>query len=174
MNMVYSILLITNDLSREYKLKKELKINHNQLKKREEDLRLALDIGLMGSYEYNFETKEVKWSDETYYLYGMDPSENITFDHAVSHIHPDDKQRILPELSGSVSRKDIITGEFRIKKDDGEIRHLTYRSVVERNDDGIPLKLHGIIRDITEWKKIENELNASKEFIEQMTTTNIN
>jgi len=77
-------------------------------------------------------------------------------------IHPDDYPRVRQE-----TRKAWVTGrfhsEFRIVRRDGAVRWLESTAQLIRDADGKPLYWQGVMLDVTERKRIEEELRAAEE-----------
>lgn len=77
-------------------------------------------------------------------------------------IHPDDYPRVRQE-----TRKAWVTGrfhsEFRIVRRDGVVRWLESTARLIRDADGKPLYWQGVMLDVTERKRIEEELRAAEE-----------
>ncbi|MCX2726794.1 PAS domain-containing protein [Thermomicrobium sp. 4228-Ro] len=77
-------------------------------------------------------------------------------------IHPDDYQRVRQE-----TREAWATGrfhsEFRIAHRDGSVRWLESTARLIRDADGKPVAWQGVMLDVTERKRIENELRVAEE-----------
>jgi PAS domain S-box-containing protein len=88
-------------------------------------------------------------------------------------IHPEDRPRVTDRFSRWIAGEDINYHdvEYRILQPSGDIRWIHDRGVLFRNEDGQPCEVSGISTDITERKRIQAALQASKEryrsFIEQ-------
>jgi PAS domain S-box-containing protein len=75
-------------------------------------------------------------------------------------VHPDD----LPQVRGAVERlRETGTAEFeyRIVDPDGRVRWLFERTVAIRDDAGDPVRYGGVVSDITEQKRLEEELRQA-------------
>ena len=69
------------------------------MREREDRLRLALDAGRMGSWEWDLRTNRLAWSPEIEAIHGL-PSASFagTFDGTLlQKIHPDDRERVRAE-----------------------------------------------------------------------------
>lgn len=80
----------------------------------------------------------------------------------VQAIHPDDYPRVCRE-----TREACVTGrfhsEFRIVRRDGAVRWLESTARLIRDEEGKPLYWQGVMLDVTERKRIEEELRAAEE-----------
>ncbi len=81
-------------------------------------------------------------------------------------MHPEDfeyyLQTTFPKYA-DLKDKEIVTSEFRMKDRTGGWHWLDAKeSIFLRNSDGTPKQIFGIIRDITERKKVQNEIIKEK------------
>ncbi len=78
-------------------------------------------------------------------------------------IHPDDSSAFASHLDSDESTDEESALEFRIIRSDGEVRWVSHRCRPVRNADGGFLGRRGSNRDITELKRIEEELRQSRD-----------
>lgn len=115
-----------------------------------EQLRLALDAGEMGTWEWRITEGRVVWSEELERMHGLEPGTfGGTFVDYKRDVHPDD----LPLVLEAVSRS--LAGEphrlrYRIIRPDNAVRWLDARGTLLRDADGLPHTLVGICSDVTE------------------------
>ncbi|MFN3405383.1 MAG: PAS domain S-box protein [Cytophagaceae bacterium] len=136
-------------------------IKQEEVIERENRLKEVQSLAKVGNWEYNTVTGEVKWSEELYKIYNIDPSVNLSVKDIIPYILPED----LPSLQQSV-RATAQTGgtyivEYRIKSADGEIKTLRETGYSERNAKD-QLIYRGTNQEITSQKKIEKELRESE------------
>ena len=134
----------------------ELREAREALAVSEERLRLALDAGRMGVWDWNVRTGDLKWSDSLEPLHGLAPGTfGGTFDHFQQLIHPDDR-----ETANAAIRQALETGgefyvEFRNVWQNGGIHWIAGSGKVFPGDDGQPLRMIGIGLDVTQRKRAE-------------------
>lgn len=88
-------------------------------------------------------------------------------------IHPSDKERVVKKIQAGIDHKDKLwQDEYRFKAADGSYRNIIDRGYVLFNDDRQPCRMIGAMTDITERKKLEEELLA-KQMKEQKLMTEI-
>jgi PAS domain S-box-containing protein len=79
-------------------------------------------------------------------------------------VHPDDKAMVNEALdaaiAGNTGREFELT--YRIIRSDGQVRWISDRCVVHRNEDGGIDRLSGISEDITESRKLEDQLRQAQ------------
>ncbi len=155
---------LLEDLKKENEKRKrdELKILQS-----EADLEQAQQIARLGSWKWNIESGEVIWSDEMYRIFGLNKKNSSTElrDAIKNVIHPDDLHVVLPENADFAANNPI---EYRIILPDHSIRNILAISGESTYDDKGNLKyLVGVAQDITERKKLEQELVEAKLLAEE-------
>lgn len=122
-------------------------------------LNQAQEIAHLGSWEIDFRTNTSKWSDEAYRVYGWAPDDhNISIEEWISFIHPEDREHVKQLLNDSRQNLTNMAFGHRIIRHDGSIRHVYAESRYEYDKEGRPIGLYGISHDVTEKKKLEEEL----------------
>jgi PAS domain S-box-containing protein len=116
----------------------------------EERLRLALEAGRLGIWDWNIATDEVVWSDRVYELHGIRPGEFAgTVRDFTELVHADDRPRVATAIAAAIERDEPYTIEFRVPVGEGT-RWLTTRAAVLRDGDGQATRMVGATYDITE------------------------
>ena len=82
-----------------------------------------------------------------------------------SFIHPEDEEMCFANLNAAIENKTIDkwADEFRFLKSDGTYAYVNDKAVIIRNDQGKAIRLIGAMQDVTERKKLEDELKISNE-----------
>jgi PAS domain S-box-containing protein len=128
----------------------------------EERLRVALDAGRMGAWEWDVAGGRVHWSDTLQRIHGLVPGTfGGTFDESQADIHPDDRERVLGQIAHSLEGG-AHQLEYRIVPPDGEVRWLEARGELFRDADGRPSRMLGVCMDVTERKHAEAERDAAQ------------
>jgi len=128
------------------------------LKKNESRLAESQNIAHIGSWEYNTDTDELWWSDEIYRIYGLQNDINkISIDKFIHHIHPDDRDMLQDQLRSAVP----YSLDYRIIRRDGSTRWIHEEVRVNKDIDGIPQLIWGTAQDITDRKRLEEQLQEA-------------
>ncbi|MDG6258134.1 MAG: PAS domain S-box protein [Methanomicrobiaceae archaeon] len=96
---------------------------------------------------------------------GFTPDEmnTMSIDEVLDRIHPDDRRPVDAELARAVaSGRGIL--EYRFRGKDGHYRWLADHFTILRDRDGHPLYRGGVVRDVTERKQVEDELQSIARF----------
>lgn len=94
-----------------------------------------------------------------------------SFESFANSLHPEDKERVLEQLSESLndySGKTPFNMEYRLRKKDGEYRWFQAEGGALRDENGAQLRLAGTIRDITFEKNKEIAIEKMNESINQL------
>jgi PAS domain S-box-containing protein len=130
----------------------------------EDRLRLALEAGRMGVWEWDARTNAVKWSKEHYTVMGLMPFSVEPDYHAwADRVHPDDLPAAMEMMSRAIEEKGEYRCEYRIIWSDGSVRWVEGRGKPVYDEGGQCLRLSGLIVDITERKEAEWALRESEE-----------
>ncbi len=81
----------------------------------------------------------------------------------VRSIHPEDVQDVLAALERSVQTGELYEADYRIVKPDNSLRWVTARGRVEHDHTGRAVRMPGVLLDITERKKLEEDLRLRVE-----------
>ncbi len=129
------------------------------LRKSRAILARAQSIAHVGNWAWDLKTNQLQWSDETYKIFGQQPQEfQPTLDWMSSHVHPDDKELISRTMEEARHENKLFNIDYRIVLQDGSIRYINSVADKFRMDQANePLWLYGIIQDITERKRVDDE-----------------
>jgi PAS domain S-box-containing protein len=120
-------------------------------------LELAEDAARMGVWEWNVRTDQIEWSMAMRRLFGQ-PADTPapTFDEFIRYVHPDERDMVRERVGEALERGGYET-EYRIVRDDGQVRWTVARGEPIRDDTGAVVAMVGISLDITERKAAEQE-----------------
>lgn len=137
----------------------ELRKTNELLRKNEASLTKAQQIARLGNWESDFATGHVTWSDEMYRIFGLHPDQfKPTFEAFLSYVHPDDRGFVNESVGAAISGNKPYGGDYRIVLPDGSVRDMHTEVELVFDGTGKPVGMRGISQDITDRKKIEDEL----------------
>ena len=135
----------------------ELQEAYNSLKESEERLADAQKIAHVGSWDWNIETNEEYWSDELYHIFGLDPHFELNHNTFLNSIHPEDLDYVNNTIKEALNRKPYYI-DYRIILPDGEERVIYSQGGAIFDEKNKPIRMRGIVQDITERKRAEEAL----------------
>ncbi len=147
----------------------ELKRAQGIIEKSEKLLIESQEIANIGNWELTFDDRTLTWSENYYRLLGYEPfTVQPSQDLFLQHVHPEDRVNMRNHIDKLANQPGVFTSIQRIIRTDGAIRFHSGRGVVEVDDDtGKPIRIYGIVQDVTELKQAENALITAKEKAEE-------
>ena len=142
-----------------------VKINQALLES-EKRMNRSQEIAHLGSWELDINNNCLSWSDEVYRIFGLQPQEfDATYETFLDNIHPNDRDAVNKAYSDSISEgKDTYEIEHRIvRKNTNEIRIVHEKCEHLRDSSGRIVRSVGMVHDITEHKKAQENLKESEE-----------
>jgi PAS domain S-box-containing protein len=130
-----------------------------KLRESEADLLEAQQTAHLGHWQWDKLTDEIFWSEEIYRIFGISPTQKITFPYFVKQIHPDDRENLLQKIAEAVDGKEY-SEIYRIYRPDRTIRFIKTNGRVIFDAQKNPTGLKGTNLDITELKQAEIELQT--------------
>jgi len=122
----------------------------------EEQLRLALQSGRMGTWQWMIGSGEVKWSATLQEIHGYAAgSFPGTIDAVEKEVHPEDLDHVRQAIRNAIEARQAYQVEYRIVRRDRSIRWVEGRGEVFRDRAGRPERMLGVCSDITERKQAE-------------------
>ena len=157
---VGGVLVVCRDVTREH-------LAAEVLREREAELARVQQIGRIGGLEVDLRTGfRNRRSPEYLQIHGLPPEAvHETHEDWVRRIHPDDREPVEKKFRDAVAgRVRDYTVQYRIiRPSDGELRWISVRSTIERDENGKAVRLVGAHTDITEQVEAERALRQREE-----------
>lgn len=134
------------------------------LRRSEEHLRLAMGTASMGTWELELDSHALNWSENLWTMMGRTPgSETLSLETYSNALHPDDRQRVLDELTQAIETGRVLRCEYRIMRPDGTMRwSLSHGRVVPDVRTNGKRRFVGVDLDITARKQLEDQFHQSQ------------
>ncbi len=123
----------------------------------DERLRVALEAGRFGVWEWDIGDGQVTWSDRTYELHGV-PLGGFggRLDDFTRLVHADDLDRVGGLIQSAIRDRLPYEVEFRVVHPDGSVHWLATAGRVLYRDDGTPDRMLGVTWERTQ-QRLEEE-----------------
>ena len=136
--------------------------SQSELRRSQELLNEAQRLGQLGSWELNLISGELRWSDEVYRIFELDPKLfTPTYENFLNVIHPDDRDRVNRAYTQSLANRQAYDIEHRLRMTDGRIKWVREHCSSDFDEAGKPVRSVGAVQDITEQKLNEDQLRVA-------------
>ncbi|MCH7599031.1 MAG: EAL domain-containing protein [Myxococcales bacterium] len=110
-------------------------------------------LARIGSWEWDTDSNEMSWSDETYRVLGFEPGE-VEMSHTTfwQSVHPDDRKEVLEYAGDALDTAKSYRVEHRILLPDGKVRHVQQQGKLMVGDGRQGRWIVGTIQDITQQR----------------------
>jgi two-component system cell cycle sensor histidine kinase/response regulator CckA len=123
----------------------------------------AQALASIGSWEFDFSTNTLSWSDENFRIFGLNRNETtLSRPLFLERVHPEDRTIVANAYNQSVLNRKPYSIEHRIQMDDGSIKTVQEHCVTYYDQDGKPVRSVGTTQDVTERKRLEAQLFRSQ------------
>jgi PAS domain S-box-containing protein len=130
-----------------------------ELQKSELRYRQAQQAAEVGIWEWDIKKDTLFWSAEMFQVFKKNPDEFIpTFEETVNSIFPEDRKRVTDEIQEFLNAGGPFDIEYRIQDPEGDIHWINIKGTVILDDHLKPSLANGTMQDITQRKKVEEEL----------------
>ena len=120
-------------------------------------LNAAQRLSMTGSWDQDLEKGTVLRSDEYIRLMGFPPDVDDSVSLLLTACHPDDRERITM-MRERAMQGGRVRGEFRVVRPDGSVRVMRTAMEGWLDSKGTPVRLTGTVQDITEQRRLEEQL----------------
>ena len=134
------------------------------LRANEEKFRLAVEAAGIGIWEWDISSNRVTWDARKHDVFGLAHGSFAGTPEAFFElVHPEDRPGLQAALQATLEVNVAYRNEFRVIGSDGVTRSISNLGHVFRDDDGKPVRMLGVVQDITERRAIEKTRSESEE-----------
>lgn len=147
----------------------ERKQAKTEVEEMEQRLTLATESAHIGVWDYFITENRVIWDERMYEIYELKHNEfNENYEAWKNRVHPEDIKSTDTKIQTALEKQKYFDLEFRIINSKKEIRLIEAHGIILRNTEGLPIRMTGINRDITERKKAEDELLQNQQLRQEL------
>ena len=143
-----------------------------EIRLKNQQLSISEKMAMIGNWQWNYKTNEIKWSDNLYSIFGHKKTVPITLELYLDYIHNDDKDYVKAIIEESILTKKFIKSNYKIQLKNGTEKVLNSIGKILTNKNGEIIEIIGVCQDITKNKANELQLlhkNQSLSFAEEIT-----
>jgi two-component system CheB/CheR fusion protein len=126
----------------------------------EAHLRLALEAGSAGTLHRDLINGKMVWDDLANHFFGLPVDSERSYQKFLGLIHHDDRKIFDDAVAHAVEHREKFTEEIRICRPDGQTIWLLVKGQASYGKANEPLRLSGVCVDISERKRMANELDV--------------
>ena len=145
----------------------DLRKAEEALRQSRDDLDRAQEVGQIGSWRLDVGRNILMWSDENHRIFGIPKGTPMTYETFLSTVHPDDREYVDTQWQVGL-RGEPYDIEHRIVVA-GQVKWVREKAYLEFDDEGKLLGGFGITQDITERKRVEEEIKSLNEDLRRRT-----
>src|SRR6185503_5225879 len=129
------------------------------LRESENQLRHAIEASGMGTWTWEHATAKNIWDAPLCTVFGITPDQvPPSYEEFLAYVHPEDRDDVAAAVAQYFNIGVFSDQRYRIIRPDGEVRHLLSKGRPLRDEQGNLVALRGGIFDITEQKRLEEQL----------------
>ncbi|MDY7024238.1 MAG: PAS domain-containing protein, partial [Cyanobacteriota bacterium] len=139
------------------------------LRRSQQQLELAMRAANMGVWQWDVGTNDIIWTTETERVFGLEPGTfGGTLEAFVERLHPDDIKRVNLALQKALDEEEKFKIEYRSIFPDSTIHWIEAQGDVLRDDQGNPVFMIGVVKEISDRKAAEDKLRQNEQKYHQI------
>jgi len=150
------------DISDLIRLEDERTRQERTLAETNDRMRFALDSMKLAIWEWDFQSDLIVWDEKSRELFEFFESRDPTFGDFLLRVHPEDRPVLKSTFLESMRARSYLDVNYRILREDNEIRHVRSRGKIQVDAQGNPIKMTGLNSDITEETQRERAFQDAK------------
>ncbi|HSG06581.1 MAG TPA: PAS domain-containing protein, partial [Nitrospiria bacterium] len=140
----------------------ERKMVEEALRDSEDSLARAQKIARMGNWDWDLKTSKLRWSEEVYRIFGLEPRKYWdSYSAILKSVHPEDRAMVKKANSEALSGRQGYKIKYRILLPDRSEKVIFEQGEVMKNARGLPYRMIGTVQDVTESHRQAAQIEAS-------------
>lgn len=153
---------IKEDITKRKKIEDELRENKI-------DLNHAQSVAHIGSWRIDIRNNTLTWSDETFRIFETPVGTPINYELFLTKVHPDDREFLIAQWNAALTGQDYDI-EHRIQCG-SNIKWVREKADLEFDENQNLIGAFGIVQDITELKRAEEEIKTQRQWLDRIAET---
>lgn len=150
------------DISSQVQARERLAKSNDALRAANERFQLAQEAAGIGHWDWDLRSGELTWSERCRELFGIAPAEPVSYERVLLAIAPEDRERVDAAVRRALERRDGYEADLRVRPPDGSERELISRGRAYYDPDGKPLRMSGMVFDVSERRRTERALHQEE------------
>jgi len=125
----------------------------------------AQRLAHVGSWDLDLTTDTLKWSDEIYRIFGLQPGQfSASYDAFLNAVHPEDRERVNAAYLASLKERVPYAIDHRLLMADGTVKYV-HEQCETHYDGDRPVRSIGTVQDVTARTLAEAARHERESFI---------
>ncbi|MBF0108117.1 MAG: PAS domain S-box protein [Magnetococcales bacterium] len=143
---------------------KKLEHAYVVLRENQTRLKLAMEAGKAGTWEWDCQSGRVQWDETMQAIFGLTPgSFDGTLQHWWQRIHPGDREEAIRVMTGAVTQSGRLWHRYRIQGEEGRWRHVEVMADFFAESSGEVTRAIGMCLDVTEHQELTEALREARD-----------
>ncbi len=139
----------------------ERRLHERAILEREARLQEALRAGSVMAFDWDVSADEMRFSQNATGILGLNPQKVLRETEWRQHVHLEDQPRLVSCLEGARRDQPSTSIAFRYRRPDGGEVWLEKIAIVQFDSAGKPARVNGLMTDVTERKRFDEELSLA-------------
>jgi len=136
-------------------LEERVHLRTGELRRMRDRLVEAQRVANVGSWEWDVQANTIWWSEELYRIFRVSLSTQLTYEHYLGLLHPDDRGRVESAVGKALSDRRSFSVEHRVTWPDGSVRTIEGDGHLIADDTDGTIRMVGTCRDVTELRQAD-------------------
>ena len=133
----------------------------------DERLRLAMEVGCLSIWEWTISDNRITREGYHDELFGLPQgSFSGSYEEFLACLHPDDREPVKLAIALSLTSRQEYRQEYRVLWPDGSVHWIEGRARVQCDDHGVPVRMLGVMQDVTDRKRIDEHQSRFRALFE--------
>ncbi|RYX80822.1 PAS domain S-box protein [bacterium] len=145
------------------------KLAEDELRDARARLQNILTAGSVATWDFDI-VNNIMYPDVNllrFFSISPDEANGGPFQKYIEQIHPDDKEKVNEHFTYAMESGEPYEVEYRVIQSDGTVKWLSARGKVEKDGQGNPVRLPGVVLDITQRRESEEAVLQAHQQAEQ-------
>jgi PAS domain S-box-containing protein len=139
-----------------------------ELERKKRHHELALRAANAGSWDWDIVAGNLSWSDTIEAMFGFSRGEFAgTYEAFLNCVHPEDRPHVVEAVNACLDQGRKYDIEHRIVWPDGSVRWVSETGDIIQDEDRRPVRMLGVVKDITHRQAIQEELRKARDELEK-------
>ncbi len=139
----------------------ERRLHERAILESEARLQEALRAGGVMAFDWDVSVDEMRFSHNATGILGLNPQKVLRETEWRQHVHLEDQPRLVSCLEGARPDQPSASTAFRYRRPDGGEVWLEKIAIVQFDSAGKPMRVNGLMTDVTERKHLDEELSRA-------------